>query len=75
MNAPEPGGKTSMKEAQAKKEANKIASRDQIRMVVIFNPYAEEPEEAERFGFYPETAARIFLHDKTIETIPAGGRK
>ena len=63
-----------MTKEQAGIEADKIARNDQIEMVVVFNPYAEEPRESYRYGFYPASAARIFQHDETVETIPAGGR-
>jgi hypothetical protein len=58
-----------MTREQATREATEIANRDRIRMVVTFDPYAENADETQNFGFFPESAIEIFSHENVEETI------
>lgn len=58
-----------MKREQASKEAREIAEREGIVMVVTFNPYGEEELEADRFGYFPAAALRIFHLEEEVERI------
>ena len=58
-----------MTKEQATKEATKIAHRDKIQMVVTFNPYAENLDESQNFGYHPHAAIGIFKHEKVVDTI------
>ena len=61
-----------MTREQATTEATQIATTDGIRMVVTFNPYGEEPDAADRYGYCPAAAARIFAHEEVVATIETG---
>ena len=59
-----------MTREEAIKEATEAAKRDQIEMVVAFNPFDDEAEtDEEKYGFYPATAVKIFRFEKVVETI------
>jgi hypothetical protein len=58
-----------MTKEQATEEATEIAKRDGIRMVVTFNPYEEEFDDRDKFGYFPEGATHIFKYEKVVETI------
>jgi hypothetical protein len=58
-----------MTKKQATSEATEIAKRDGIRMVVTFDPYAEEADDTQKFAYFPERAIQIFAHEEVIDTI------
>jgi hypothetical protein len=58
-----------MTREQAVKEATQIARDDGVRMAVTFNQYDEEPNDREKFGYFPAAAASIFKLDKIVEVI------
>lgn len=62
-----------MTREQATKEATEIAERDGIHMVVTFNPYADNPDETQNYGYFPSDASGIFKYEKVLETIQPGG--
>ncbi len=59
-----------MTQIEATKEAQAIATNENITMVVTFNPYDEDEEG---YGYMPKGAERIFKHEEIIETIFPGG--
>ena len=60
-----------MTREQATREARAIAATDGVEMVVAYNPYAEAPEESDRFSYFPAAAVEIFQYEEVVETIPA----
>jgi len=54
---------------QAVREATEIAKRDRIRMVVTFNPYAENPDETQKYSYFPHSAKHIFKYERVVDTI------
>ena len=58
-----------MTKKRATIEATKIANRDGIRMVVTWDPYAENSEASEAYGYFPKRAAGIFNLEEIVETI------
>lgn len=56
---------------QATAEATKIAKSEGQTMVVTYNPYDEEPDEAKRYGYFPKAAFKFFPHEEIVETIEA----
>ena len=58
-----------MTKKRAMKEATEIAKRDGIRMVVTWDPYAENPVASENYGYFPKRAAGIFNLEEIVETI------
>ena len=62
-----------MRQAQATEEAIETAKRDGIRMVVTFNPYEDEFDDRDKFGYFPEGATSIFKYEKVISRINPQG--
>ncbi len=62
-----------MNREQATNEAKAIARRDGVTMAVTFEPYMEELDEAQKYGFMPLEATHIFKYEKTVETIRPPG--
>ena len=62
-----------MTRERATKEAREIAERDGIRMVVTIDPYAENPDVTQNYGYFPNAATGIFRYEKVVETIEPGG--
>ena len=61
---------TSMTKSNARKDAQAVANSDQISMVLAFNPYDEFADgEADKFGYWPLTARKIFTHEMVIEIL------
>lgn len=58
-----------MTKKQAIEEAKEIAKRDGIQMVVTFDPYAENPDETQNYGYHPYAAVGIFKHEEVVKTI------
>jgi hypothetical protein len=52
-----------MRQGQATEEAIETAKREGIRMVVTFNPYEEEFDDRDKFGYIPEGATHIFKYE------------
>ena len=64
--------KNGMTKEQATDEATEIAKNDGIRMVVTFDPYAENEDDTQNFGYFPQAAIEIFSHEEVIDTIEPG---
>jgi hypothetical protein len=62
-----------MSKERAIKEATEIANKDNIVMVVTFNPFAEFDSEV--YGYYPAVAHACVPHEEIIEIIKPEGRK
>lgn len=62
-----------MRQAQATEEAIETAKREGIRMVVTYNPYEEEFDDRDKFGYLPEGAVTIFKYEKVISRINPQG--
>ncbi len=58
-----------MTQEEASQEATRTAKIAKVRMVVTFNPYGEEEDEAENYSYFPADAIKIFKHEKIVETI------
>ncbi len=58
-----------MTKDQATTEATEIARRDRIQMVVTFDPYAENLDESQNYGYHPHAAVGIFIHEEVVDTI------
>ncbi len=61
-----------MTREQAVDEATAIAEREGIRMVVTFDPYAENQDETQNFNYFPKAATGIFKYEKIKATIEPG---
>lgn len=64
-----------MTREKASAEATEIAERDGVDMVVARDPYSEEPDDAEKFEYYPASAASIFVHHEIVERIGGDGNE
>jgi len=53
-------------------EAKEVAEREGIRMVVTFDPYAENQDETQNFNYFPSAATGIFKYEKIEATIEPG---
>lgn len=62
-----------MTREQATTEATEIAHRNGIQMVVTFDPYAENLDESQNYGYHPHAAVGIFNHEEVVETIRLKG--
>ncbi len=58
-----------MTREDARREAQAVADADGIVMAVTFDPYAETLDEEDKFGYMPLEATKIFLYEKSVETI------
>lgn len=63
-----------MKREQAETEAKQIAETDGVVMVVCFNPYAEAPDEEDRFSYFPARALRVFQYEQEVTRFQPQGR-
>lgn len=61
--------RTPLTKDQARDEATKIANAENIIMVVLYERYAEEPDDSLKFGYCPKNQAKAFMHDEVVETI------
>lgn len=58
-----------MTREEATVQARRIARENNIPMVVTKNRYEETPKDEEKYGYMPESASSIFIHDEVIELI------
>lgn len=58
-----------MTKDEATLQATKIAKEQKITMLVTFSPYEETLDESDKYGYLPEGATEIFVHDKIVATI------
>lgn len=60
---------------EAINEAMYLAREDGIPMVVTYNPYDDNPEEAARYWFYPACAKSLFPHERVVVRIDTQGER
>ncbi len=58
-----------MLKKQAMIGAQKVADREGLRMVVTFDPYAENGDTSQNYGYFPARATGIFMLEEKVETI------
>lgn len=59
-----------MTKEKARAQAQEVANSDGIAMVLAFNPYDEFADGvADKYGYWPLTARKIFTHEKVIEIL------
>lgn len=58
-----------MTKREARIEARKVANQDGILMAITFNPYAEEEEEDQKYGFVPLKATKLLKHEEVVEVM------
>lgn len=49
-------------------EAQEVANRHDLTIVITFDPHGEDTEE-ENYGYIPEGARKIFAHEEVVATI------
>ena len=58
-----------MRIAEAIESAQAEATEHGINILVTYNPYAEEADSRERYGYHPESAKHIFKYETAVSLI------